>query len=86
MNPIDTPHSQNGGDSLRLSDLPAGASAEVLEVDPGSPSAGRLLDLGFTPRTRVRAVQRAPLGDPMVWIKPKSKKDDEDTDEEDETV
>ena len=65
MNPIDTPHSQSGGDSLRLSDLPAGASAEVLEVHPGSPAAGRLLDLGFTPRTRVRAVQLAPLGDPM---------------------
>lgn len=52
---------------LRLSDLPPGASAEVVSVSPESPMGRRLLDLGFTPKTRVRVLRRAPLGDPSVY-------------------
>ncbi|MBW2267099.1 MAG: ferrous iron transport protein A [Deltaproteobacteria bacterium] len=47
--------------------MPLGAAAEVVSVDPGSPASGRLLDLGFTPGTKVLGVRRAPLGDPVVY-------------------
>ena len=67
MSSIDTPHSQGSGNALRLTDLPPGEVAEVVGVDPDSPAARRLLDLGFTPGTEVRVVRRAPLGDPMVY-------------------
>lgn len=52
---------------LRLADLPPGASAEVVSVSLESPMGRRLLDLGFTPKTPVRVLRRAPLGDPSVY-------------------
>ena len=67
MSSTDTPHSQGSGNALRLTDLPPGAIAEVVAVDPEGPSAKRLPDLGFTPGTEVRVVRRAPLGDPRVY-------------------
>jgi Fe2+ transport system protein FeoA len=40
----------------------------VLAVeDEGEPAGRRLLDLGFTPGSRVRVVRRAPLGDPVEY-------------------
>jgi Fe2+ transport system protein FeoA len=53
---------------LPLSALATGRSAIVLEVRGPSPRvAQRLLDLGFVPGTRVRALRRAPLGDPVEY-------------------
>jgi ferrous iron transport protein A len=63
----DTPHRQGSGNTLRLTDLPPGRVAEVVAVDPACQAAKRLLDLGFTPGTKIRVVRRAPLGDPMVY-------------------
>ena len=53
--------------TVSLADLPPGAKAEVEAVDESSPLGRRLLDLGFAPRTQVRVVRRAPLGDPVVY-------------------
>ena len=50
-----------------LARLPLGAAAVVDSVESGSPVTRRLLDLGFVPGTRVRAVRRAPLGDPTLY-------------------
>jgi len=54
-------------DTVSLADLPPGARAEVESVDEDGPLGRRLLDLGFAPRTQVRVVRRAPLGDPVVY-------------------
>jgi Fe2+ transport system protein FeoA len=40
----------------------------VLAVEGhSSPIGRRLLDLGFTPGSRLRVVRRAPLGDPVEY-------------------
>jgi len=57
----------DGDDTESLADLPPGATGEVESVDETGPLGRRLLDLGFTPRTPVRVVRRAPLGDPVVY-------------------
>lgn len=36
-------------------------------VNEDSPIAQRLLDLGLLPETPIRALRRAPLGDPTVF-------------------
>lgn len=51
----------------KLSDLRPGESGVVRCVNSTSPVAQRLLDLGLLPRTPVRALRRAPLGDPTVF-------------------
>jgi len=51
----------------RLSDLAPGARARVTAVEGHGPSERRLMDLGLLPGTRVRAVRRAPLGDPVEF-------------------
>ena len=50
-----------------LSELRLGESGTVIEIDSSSPIAQRLFDLGLLPKTLVRAVRRAPLGDPTVF-------------------
>jgi len=50
-----------------LADLPPGSVAVVASVDVSGPIGRRLLDLGFVPRTEVRVVRRAPLGDPLEY-------------------
>jgi ferrous iron transport protein A len=50
-----------------LSQLLLGRRAIVARVDPHQAVARRLLDLGFIPGSEVRAVRRAPLGDPVVY-------------------
>ena len=50
-----------------LSELPPGCSATVVSVDDSGPVGRRLLDLGLLPGTRVRALPRAPLGDPGLF-------------------
>ncbi len=55
-----------------LSDLPLvalcpGQTGVLERVDVDSPVGQRLLDLGFVPKTRIRVVRRAPLGDPVLY-------------------
>lgn len=50
-----------------LSDLNPGEEAVVITVSGEQPASRRLRDLGLLPETRVRAVRRAPLGDPTVY-------------------
>jgi ferrous iron transport protein A len=52
---------------LKLAELPLGEPAVIDAVEAGSPVAQRLLDLGFVPGTAVRALRRAPLGDPTLY-------------------
>jgi ferrous iron transport protein A len=56
--------------TVRLSDLPKGASAVVERVDdvhPNDPIAQRLRDLGFVEGEQVRLVARGPVGaDPLL--------------------
>lgn len=54
------------GAGIRLSEVLPGQAAIVLEVSGGG-AERRLLDLGFFPKTHVRALRRAPLGDPLVF-------------------
>jgi Fe2+ transport system protein FeoA len=51
----------------RLADLSPGQAAFVVSVDASNAAGRRLLDLGFTPETRVTVVRRAPLGDPVAY-------------------
>lgn len=50
-----------------LADLAIGQDATVVAVDTSAPAGRRLADLGLLPRTAIRAVRRAPLGDPTVY-------------------
>ena len=50
-----------------LAELQPGQTAMVAAVDESATAARRLLDLGLLPGTPVRAVRRAPLGDPAVY-------------------
>ncbi len=56
-------------ESIRLSRLPQGAKAEVIELDEACRgfSRRRLLDLGLTPRTTVEAVLENTFGDPRAF-------------------
>jgi ferrous iron transport protein A len=53
--------------SKTLAALRPGARARVQRVEADGPLGQRLLDLGFLPGTEVRAIRRAPLGDPAVY-------------------
>ncbi len=50
-----------------LDELAPGATAAVVRVDTRDAIGRRLQDLGLLPRTRVRALSRAPLGDPGLY-------------------
>lgn len=56
-------------EALRLSKLPRGARAEVIELDEACRgfSRRRLLDLGLTPETEVEAVLDNTFGDPRAF-------------------
>jgi ferrous iron transport protein A len=56
----------NGG-VVPLASLAPGARAVVASVDVATAIGRRLADLGFVPRTPVRVVRRAPLGDPVAY-------------------
>ena len=60
-----TPNTPARGISLAA--LGPGRVAVILDVDRMSAEGQRLRDLGFVPRTEVRVLTRAPLGDPMVY-------------------
>lgn len=50
---------------MTLDQLPVGESALVVKVGGEGALRFRLLDMGILPRTEVRTVKIAPLGDPM---------------------
>lgn len=56
-------------ESIRLSRLPQGARAEVIELDEACRglSRRRLLDLGITPKTKLEAVLENTFGDPRAF-------------------
>lgn len=53
--------------TLSLAELPEGKSGTIRDIDSQSPTSQRLLDLGFVPGTPIRAVKRAPMGDPTTF-------------------
>lgn len=53
--------------TIYLSELPEGKSGIIKEVDTNSATSQRLLDLGFVPGTNVKAIKRAPMGDPTTF-------------------
>jgi Fe2+ transport system protein FeoA len=52
---------------LTLDRLAVGQDGVIVEIDARDPVGRRLADLGLVPKTRVRAIRRAPLGDPTVY-------------------
>ena len=50
---------------MNLRDLPIGKSGRVLTVGGEKALRRRLLDMGITPRTTVKIIKTAPLGDPI---------------------
>ncbi|MDN5278579.1 MAG: ferrous iron transport protein [Clostridiales bacterium] len=53
--------------TLSLAELPEGHSGTIRDIDTSSPTSQRLLDLGFVPGTPIKAIQKAPLGDPTTF-------------------
>jgi ferrous iron transport protein A len=53
--------------SISLADLPEGKSGTIISVDTKLATAQRLLDLGFVPGTPIKAIKRAPMGDPTTF-------------------
>ena len=51
-----------------LSELPAGRSADVAQMDAPGPMGRRLLDIGFTEGTRVQCLYAAPSGEPRAYL------------------
>ena len=64
---FDEPKTSEASADCQLCDLRPDEAGLVLEVDASAPAGRRLLDLGFLPQTPVRALRRAPLGDPVVY-------------------
>ena len=58
---------QRAGDLVSLAKLDPGESGEIVEIETDTRIGRRLGDLGFLPGTLVRALSRAPLGDPTVY-------------------
>ena len=48
-----------------LAELDIGDSAIVQHIECNRPMARRLMEMGLLPGTRLEAVRRAPLGDPL---------------------
>jgi ferrous iron transport protein A len=51
--------------SVKLSDLPIGASAVVREFPKAGPGSVRLREMGLLAGTRITLVRCAPFGDPI---------------------
>jgi Fe2+ transport system protein FeoA len=54
-------------ESLTLARLEPGSEAVVGDVRRNGAVGHRLLDLGLVPGTPIKALRRAPLGDPIVY-------------------
>ncbi len=53
--------------NISLAELPEGKTGVITSIDTTSPTAQRLLDLGFVPGTQIKAMKRAPMGDPTTF-------------------
>lgn len=53
--------------NISLAELPEGKTGVITAIDTQSPTAQRLLDLGFVPGTPIKAMKRAPMGDPTTF-------------------
>jgi Fe2+ transport system protein FeoA len=53
--------------TFSLADLPEGAVGTIRDIDALSPTAQRLLDMGFVPGTPIKAIKKAPMGDPTTF-------------------
>jgi len=62
-----TPRADLKPDRVGLDTLAPGESALVCGLTGDGPIERRLLDLGLLPGTRVLALRRAPLGDPIEY-------------------
>lgn len=51
----------------KLSAVPIGASARILEICEHAPIAGRVKDLGFTRGARVQCLFASPAGNPRAY-------------------
>ena len=52
----------------RLSELPVGARAVVVQVQASGPIRRRLLEMGFVRGEPLKVAKLAPLGDPMELV------------------
>ena len=67
--PTETPRAADTNDvGVPLSSLAPGQRATVLCVAASTPEGQRLQELGFLPKTEIRVVRRAPLGDPIAFL------------------
>ena len=53
--------------TLSLTDLPEGSCGTIRDIDATSPTSQRLLDMGFVPGTPIKALKKAPMGDPTTF-------------------
>ena len=53
--------------SVPLADLEPGAIAVIDRIEAAGSVGERLSDLGFLPKTPIRVLRRAPLGDPIEY-------------------
>jgi len=51
-----------------LGELPVGSQARVTELQGRGKHQRRMLDMGFVPGAEVRAIRKAPLGDPTEYL------------------
>jgi Fe2+ transport system protein FeoA len=64
---IETAELPRANGSVPLADLAPGADAVIDRVEAASSVGERLRDLGFLPKTPIRVLRRAPLGDPIEY-------------------
>lgn len=57
----------NAGHMMTLDQLKPSASAIVVALTSEGAERRRMLDLGILPGTRIEAVMRSPLGDPVAY-------------------
>jgi len=50
-----------------LSELPIGSQAIIKDIRITSKIKRRILDLGFIPGSKIRAIQTSPFGDPRAY-------------------
>jgi len=67
LRPVGSETLPEQSDAIGLDGLRPGEAGRVHTVAATAPLATRLADLGFCPGTEVRAVRRAPLGEPVLY-------------------
>lgn len=53
---------------LTLPELQLGCTAKIRSLSAQGTTRRRLLDLGFTEGSKVKAIRRSPLGDPTAYL------------------